>query len=88
MTTFTLNGFIARETDKAWAVVILGEHRGDEVKALWMPKAKATMSETDGLGVRVCLKGETIARMATPATFEVDAAFMGKVRPDLMQAAA
>ena len=77
-TTIALNGYIARETEKAVAFVSLplaGEH-----KPLWIPRAKVVaMIETDDLSASVQLKGENIRRLAVPVTVEIDAAFAEKV---------
>ena len=87
MTTITLNAIVARETEKAVALVIRGEHRGEAVKPLYMPRSKGSVTETDESSIRVCLAGEKIARQGVPVTVEIDAEFLAKVRPDLLATA-
>ena len=76
--TRTLTGYIARETEAAVAFVqlpLIGEH-----KPLWIPRKKiASLVERDDMSANVQLAGETIRRLATPVTVEVDAAFLEKV---------
>lgn len=78
MTTITLSGYIARETNAAVAFVQLplaGEHR-----PLWIPRKKiASLIERDALSASVQLKGESIRRLATPVEVEIDAEFAAKV---------
>jgi hypothetical protein len=76
MITITLNGFIARETEKAVAFLATAA----TAKPLWIPRAKiATIVETDALSASVQLAGEGIARQAVPVSVEIDAAFAAKV---------
>lgn len=78
MTTIALSGYIARETEKAVALVTLplaGEHA-----PLWIPRSKiAALTERDAISASVQLKGEKIRRLATPVEIEIDAAFAAKV---------
>lgn len=78
MTTIALSGYIARETEKAVALVTLplvGEHA-----PLWIPRSKiAALTELDAISASVQLKGEKIRRLATPVEIEIDAAFAAKV---------
>lgn len=78
MTTITLSGFIARETEAAVAFVqlpLIGEHA-----PLWIPRKKiSALVERDAISASVQLKGEKIRRLATPVEVEVDAAFAAKV---------
>jgi len=78
MTTITLSGFIARETEKAVALVqlpLIGEH-----KPLWIPRKKiASLTETDDLSSSVQLAGEDVRRLAYPVTVEIDAEFAKRV---------
>lgn len=78
MTTITLSGYIARETEAAVALVQLplaGEHA-----PLWIPRKKITaLTEIDAISASVQLKGEKIRRLATPVEVEIDAAFAEKV---------
>jgi hypothetical protein len=76
MTTITLNGFIARETEKAVAFLATAA----TAKPLWIPRAKiAAIVEADALSASVQLAGEGIARLAVPVSVEIDAAFAAKV---------
>jgi len=79
MTTTTLFGFIARETEAAVAVVTLplaGEH-----KPLWIPRKKiASLIERDERSASVQLKGERVRRLAYPVDLEIDAAWMERVK--------
>jgi hypothetical protein len=78
MTTKTLSGFIARETEKAIAFVTLpiaGEH-----KPLWIPRSKVVaLNELDQVSASIQLAGEKIRRLAIPVEIEIDAAFAEKV---------
>jgi hypothetical protein len=79
MTTTTLFGFIARETEKAIAVVQLplaGEH-----KPLWIPRKKiASLVERDDRSASVQLKGEGVRRLAYPVDLEIDAEWLAKIQ--------
>ena len=78
MTTTTLSGYIARETEKAVALVrlpLIGEH-----KPLWIPRSKvAAIVERDELSSSVQLAGEDVRRLAYPVEIEIDAEFAAKV---------
>lgn len=74
--TRTLTGYIARETEAAIGFLATA----DIAKPLWIPRKKiASMIERDEMSASVQLAGETIQRVATPVTLEVDAAFLEKV---------
>lgn len=76
MTTITLNGFIARETDAAVAFLATAE----TVKPLWIPRRKiASLVESDDLSASVQIAGEGVQRLAFPVTVELDAAFAARV---------
>ena len=79
MTTTAISGYIARETEKAVAVVTLplaGEH-----KPLWIPRKKiSSMVERDDLSPSVQLQGERVRRLAYPADLEVDAEWLAKIQ--------
>jgi len=78
MNTITLSGYIARETDKAIALVTLP--LDGEQKPLWVPHSKVVnLIERDTLGATVQLAGESIRRQTTPAEIEICAAFAAKV---------
>ena len=74
----TITGYIARETEKAVALVMLplaGEHA-----PLWVPRAKIVeLVERDTMSANVQLKGEKIRRQATPVTITIDPEFAAKV---------
>ena len=76
--TVTLTGYVARETEKALAIVqapVAGEK-----KPLWVPRSKvASLIETDGYSPSIRLAGEKISRLGTPVELEIDAAFAAKV---------
>lgn len=78
MSTITLSGFIARETNAALAFVqlpVAGEQR-----PLWIPRKKITaLRERDALSANVQLAGEGVRRQATPVEVEIDEAFAAKV---------
>jgi hypothetical protein len=77
MTTITLSGYIARETEKAVGFLATAE----TTKPLWIPVKKiAAIRETDGLSVAVSIAGETIARNGIPVEIDVDAAFLEKIQ--------
>lgn len=73
-----ITGYVARETEKAIALVMLplaGEHA-----PLWVPRSKVVaLNELDQVSASVQLKGENIRRLATPVEIEIDAAFAAKV---------
>jgi hypothetical protein len=76
MTTITLTGFIARETEAAVAFV---QQAGD-VAPLWLPRKKiASLIETDALSARVQLRGESVNRNAVPVVVEICEAFAKRV---------
>jgi hypothetical protein len=70
-------GYIARETEAAVAFFrapLNGE------KEFWVPRKKIlAFKEHDLPSVSVQLSNESIRRMATPVTLEIDAAFLTKV---------
>lgn len=78
MTTITLSGYIARETEAAVAFVqlpLIGEH-----KPFWIPRKKiSALVERDALSASVQLAGESIRRLATPVEVEICEAFAAKV---------
>jgi len=76
MTTITLNGYIARETEKAVAFCATAA----TAKPLWIPRVKiAAIVESDDRSAAVRLAGEGIVRQAVPVSVEIDAAFAAKV---------
>ena len=76
MTTITLSGFIARETEKAVAFLATAKTE----KPLWIPRAKiAAMIESDARSASVHIAGEGIDRQGIPVEIEIDAAFAEKV---------
>lgn len=78
MTTITLSGFIARETEKA--VAFVQRPLTGEMKPLWVPRKKiAQLLESDDLSASVQLAGEDVRRLAYPVSVEIDAAFAAKV---------
>jgi hypothetical protein len=79
MTTRTLHGFIARETDKAVAFIAASADRIN-AKPLWLPRKKiAVMAELDLASQAIQLEGESIARQATPVEIQADAEFLDKI---------
>jgi hypothetical protein len=78
MTTTTLSGYVARETEKAIALVrlpLIGEH-----KPLWIPRKKiASLIERDELSSSVQLAGESVRRLAYPVDLEIDAEWLAKI---------
>ena len=78
MTTITLNGYIARETEAAVAFVQLP--LAGAKRPLWIPRKKiASLTESDDLSSSVQLHGEDVRRLAYPVTVEIDAEFAAKV---------
>lgn len=78
MTTITLNGHIARETEKA--VAFVQRPFNGPLKPLWIPRKKiASLLETDDMSASVQLHGENVRRLAYPVTVEIDAAFAANV---------
>ena len=78
MTTFSLDGYIARETDNA--VAFVARQETDEQKPLWLPRKKIVkMTELDEPSVSILLAGNTARHSATPVTLEVDKAFLEKI---------
>ena len=75
----TLNGYIARETEKAVAFVQLplaGEH-----KPLWIPRKKiSSRVELDAYSPSVQLVGEGVRRLAIPVELEVDHDWLAKIQ--------
>jgi hypothetical protein len=78
MTTITLNGYIARQTEAAVAFVQLPLTLG--MKPLWIPRSKIiSQQETDAYSPSIQLAGEAIRRLGVPVDLEIDAAFAAKV---------
>lgn len=74
----TITGYIARETEKAVALVTLPLTA--DMIPLWVPRAKiVSLQERDALSATVQLAGENIRRLAVPVEIEIDAAFAAKV---------
>ena len=72
MTNLTLNGYIARETEKAIAFVKVSDAGKNDIAPLYVPLSKVIANqESDEMSVRVSLKGEEISRQATPAALEI-----------------
>jgi hypothetical protein len=77
MTTITLSGFVARETEKAVAFCATAKTE----KPLWIPRAKiAAIVESDARSASVRLAGEGIARQAVPVSVEIDAEWFAKIQ--------
>jgi hypothetical protein len=77
--TRTLNGYIARETEKAIGFVAADANRVD-AKPLWIPRKKiADMIELDIASVAIQLAGESVQRQSVPVTLTVDAAFLDRI---------
>ena len=77
MTTSTLTGYIARETDAAVAFVATLE---DGVKPFFIPRKKiVAMVEGEAQDMPVQLAGESVKRKAIPFTLEVDTAFLARL---------
>ena len=77
--TIKLSGFIARETEKAIAFIGIDADHID-AKPFWIPRKKiSSVIELDTPDVDIQLKGESISRLATPVSIEVDSAFAEKV---------
>lgn len=75
MTTTTLTGLVARETEKAVAFVQQGQDL-----PLWLPRKKiVAMTELDALSQPVQLKDEKIVRQGVPVQVEVDSAFLQRI---------
>ena len=75
MTHTSLNGYIARSTDKAVAFMFDAQSN-----PIWVPYSKiAEEIETDELDIDVQLKGEKIMRLAYPVVLTVDTAFLEKI---------
>lgn len=76
MTTTTLNGFVARTTDKALGFIA----KQTDSKPLWLPISKViSMVELDVRSVDVHLDGEDVTRKGLPVTLEVDTAFLTRI---------
>lgn len=79
MTTTTLSGYIARETDAAVAF-LAADAVLVNAKPFYIPRKKiTTMVEGDTTGVPVTLSDETIERNAIPFTLEVDTSFLQRL---------
>lgn len=75
MTTTTLTGLIASETEKAVAFVQKGATR-----PLWLPRKKiAAMTELDERSQPVQIQGEKITRQGIPTQVEVCSEFLARV---------
>jgi hypothetical protein len=75
MTTTTLTGLIASETEKAVAFVQPGATR-----PLWLPRKKiVVMTELDERSQPVQFQGEKITRQGIPVQVEVETAFLARV---------
>ena len=78
MTTRTLTGYIARETEKA--VAFVAAPLTVDVKPLWVPISKIEKrDETDEYSPTVQLAGEAVRRLCIPVSLDVDADFLDKV---------
>lgn len=74
----TITGYIARETEKAIAIV--QRPLTADMRPLWVPRAKiVSLTERDTLSASVQLAGESIRRLAVPVEIEIDTAFAAKV---------
>jgi hypothetical protein len=75
MTTTTLTGLIARETEKAVAFVQRGES-----KPLWLPRKKiVALTELDERSQPVQIQGEKIMRQGVPVQVEICSEFLARV---------
>ena len=75
MTTTTLTGLIARETEKAVAFVQQGQDR-----PLWLPRKKiVSLTELDALSQPVQIQGEKIVRQGVPVQVEVETEFLSRI---------
>ena len=75
MTTTTLTGLVARETEKAVAFVQQGQDL-----PFWLPRKKiVAMTELDAMSQPVQLKGEKIVRQGVPVQVEVETSFLERI---------
>lgn len=75
MTTTTLTGLVARETEKAVAFVQQGQDR-----PLWLPRKKiVAMTELDALSQPVQFQGEKLTRQGVPVQVEVETSFLERI---------
>mgnify|MGYP000327262366 CR=1 FL=1 len=73
------NGYIVRETEKAVAFVLQGEHTG-EVKPMWIPAKKIQgRQELDSYSPSIQVAGEGVRRLGLPVNLEVDTAFLERI---------
>jgi len=78
MSTRTLTGYIARETDNA--VAYLSLPMSLDMKPLWIPRKKIVSNiERDGYSPSAQLAGEKVRRMLVPVVLEVDEAFLQRI---------
>lgn len=71
-------GYIVRETEAA--VAFVRAPLTAQMKPLWVPRRKIVdMQEHDLPSLSVDIAGESLRRMGTPVTLEIDAAFLAKV---------
>lgn len=71
-------GYIVRETEAAVAFVRAPLTAG--MKPLWVPRRKIeAMAEHDLPSASIDMAGESLRRMGTPVTLQIDATFLAKV---------
>jgi hypothetical protein len=74
-----LTGYIVRETEKAVAFVLLGEHTG-EVKPMWIPLKKIDeREEWDSYSPSIQIQGEGVRRLGVPVTLDIDNEFLRRI---------
>ena len=74
-----LTGYIVRETEKAVAFVLQGEHTG-EVKPMWVPLKKIDeREELDSYSPSIQVAGEGVRRLGVPAILDIDAEFLKRI---------
>lgn len=75
MTTTTLTGLVARETEKAVAFVQQGQDL-----PLWLPRKKiVTMTELDAMSQPIQFQSEKIVRQGVPVQVEVETSFLERI---------
>ncbi len=71
-------GYIVRETEAA--VAFVRAPLTADMKPLWVPRKKIlTTQEHDLPSASIGLAGESLRRVGTPVTLDIDAAFLAKV---------
>lgn len=71
-------GYIVRETEAA--VAFVRAPLTAQMKPLWVPRKKiSSQVEHDLPSLSIDVAGESLRRMGTPVTLEIDPAFLAKV---------